>query len=243
MNRKLQYLAVCGLLACSITAQAEISIRARAGVGAGSYDASGDVHVNLGTSCTNNCPAVKYSSDYTAIPIGLTFISDEGIYFDMMHQFANGNSKFAGTKGTLTRDESTLTIGTRHNQFSVYMGYKQAETNNKWSAPLSFRDKFSSSGFITGFGWNQPLPVGVLNASLGVGFLNAQYSYDKSQPALESNTTLGGSVGISYGYAFTENLNVTADYKWQSYNYSFDIISAKMKEDFSQLGVTASYSF
>jgi hypothetical protein len=237
-------LAAIAFAAVSGPAHAQVTVKARAGVAAGNYSVSGDVLKSSGIPGTAVRP-VEYRSDYVAVPVGITFIADSGLYFDLLYQSASGKAKFpwAATKPSFTRDETTMTIGAQFNRMSVYMGYKSGESNTDWPSPFS-PDKFSSSGFLAGFAVGIPVGSGAINIGGGLGIINGRYNFSSSNANpffLDSRTTLGFSLGGGYSRTFGKHLSLGGDLKYQSYNYKFS--TAHLKENLSQVTVTIAYAF
>jgi len=231
----------------SFNAAAEVNLRLRAGAGAGMYSVTSNFLVGAGSAVRR----VEYDATYTAIPVGVTLITDDGLYVDLLHQTASGKAEFDGysEKTDFSRDDTTLTIGGRKGDFSVYLGYKAAEAKTDWPAGFD-PDKLTTSGFIAGLGWVKAFGRNAVTLGGGVGILSGRYRYlDPRSPVspnvqdnpLESDTTLGFSAGAGYTYVFTPSFSLNADLKWQSYNYDFG--SFYIKENPSHLVLMAQYTF
>jgi len=207
----------------SQTALAEVDIRLRAGAGVGMY--SVDSNIPTGGRL------VEYQANYTPIAAGVTLILDNELYVDLVHQNASGKAKFdwSSEKPDFSRNDTTLTIGGRVDNISVYVGYKTSEANTDW--PTGFQpDKLTTSGFLAGAGWAIPFSSSAINLGGGVGVLNGKYRYlapgapaqpDVQDNPLESDTTVGFSVSAGYTYVFSPHLSINGDLKYQYYNYEF----------------------
>lgn len=224
---------------CAFTsnALAEVSVRTRAGVGYGSYSVSSKIAKGTQT--------IDYNADYTAVPVGLTFITDNDLYFDLLYQSSSGNAKFswAGGSPKFSRDDTTLTIGAIVKSFSIYMAYKSGKSTTSWPAGYP-ADSFTASGFLAGLGWGMPIAKGTLTLSGGVGIMNGTYKYSDSTSInpLTSDITVGFSAGAGYTYSFNQHLNFSADVRWQSYDYTFES-NYSIKEGLSQAAINVAYTF
>jgi hypothetical protein len=228
-------------------ANADVNIRLRAGSGTGTYS----VTSNFSVGSAPNTRRVEYDATYLAVPVGVTLITDGGLYVDLLHMSASGEAEFDGTseKPDFSRDDTTLTIGGRKGDFSVYVGYKTGEAVTEWPGDFD-PDKLSTSGFIAGLGWGKALGRNVFTLGGGVGVLSGRYRYlapqspvdpDAQDNPLESDTTLGFSVGAGYTYVFASSFSVNADVKWQSYDYDFGAF--QLQEELANVTLNLQYTF
>ncbi len=204
------------LVALSGVAQAEVGIRVRAGIGLGQY--------SVDSNLTTGGFKVKYDADYTTVPVGITLITDNDLYVDLVHQTSSGNASFSfsSQEPDFERDDTTLTIGARKGNASFYVGYKTSEAITDWPSGTGIApDKLSTSGFLAGVGWAFPFSSSALNISGGVGVLNGTYTFSPTSVPLDSDTTLGYSVSAGYTYAFKSGFSINADIRWQQYSYDF----------------------
>jgi opacity protein-like surface antigen len=221
-------------LAATSAAIAEVNVRLRAGAGMGIYS----VTSNLLTGGR----LVEYDADYVAVPFGVTLIMNNEFYVDLLHQTASGDAKFdwSGQKPDFARDDTTLTLGARKGEFSIYVAYKTGETKTDW--PTGFDpDKLTASGFLAGFGWAKPFGSSALTLGAGVGVMSGKYAFATTSNPFESDTTIGFSVGAGYTYAFNSNFSLNADLKWQTYNYDFGPFY--IEENPSHLTLNLQYTF
>lgn len=233
-------IGVFGLIALQGAANAEVDIRLRAGAGYGNYSVESKIAKTGPTT-----RQINYDADYVGIPVGLTFIADNDLYFDLLYQSSSGDAKFdwTGESPKFSRDDTTLTIGARIESFSVYMAYKSGESTTSWPAGYS-SDTFAASGFLAGLGWAKPIGNGALTLSGGVGIMEGTYKYtdDPDRNTLSSDITVGYSVGAGYTYSFGRHFSLSADLRWQSYDYTFESVYS-ITEGLSQATLNAMYTF
>ncbi|HTE40350.1 MAG TPA: hypothetical protein VK629_05965 [Steroidobacteraceae bacterium] len=229
---------VVGLCAVQ-SAQAEVNVRLRAGVGIGQYSVDSNFSIGGGGQYK-----VEYEADYITVPVGVTLIFDNELYVDMVHQSSSGDAKFSfsNQKPDFSRDDTTLTIGGRLDNVSIYVGYKTSEAITDWPSGTGIApDRLTTSGFLAGVGWAIPLSSSAFNLGAGVGVLSGVYDYSSTAAPLDSETTLGYSLNAGYTYVFGPSFSVNADLRYQSYDYKFD--SFFIKESPAHLVVSASYAF
>lgn len=239
--------AVLACMAMVNVAVADVNVRLRAGVGTGTYSVTSNFLVGSGSTTRR----VEYDATYLAVPVGVTLITDSGLYVDLLHVSASGEAEFSGTSQTpdFSRDDTTLTIGARKGDFSLYMGYKTGEAATDWPGDFD-PDKLTTSGFIAGLGWAKAFGRNVFTLGGGVGVLSGRYRYLAPQSPvespnqdnpLESDTTLGFSLGAGYTYIFASGFSINADLKWQSYDYDFG--SFQLQEELANVTLNFQYTF
>lgn len=236
MNMK--KLGLLAALALASTASfADTSFRVRGGYTFGDYELSSDVQP-------------LYDAEYTGVPLGLTLIFDNGMYADVLVSNVSGDANGDDTDetGDFDRDDTTLTFGWRVENFSFFVGYKKGESTTEFEfAPgFSAADTFESEGVVAGAGIS--FPSGSHNFSItgGLGFMEGTYTYEETGSPdfdVDADFTLGYSLGLAYSYSFNSNFAITADYKWQSYDFEFSDFDITLTEDFSGFSLLAGYRF
>jgi hypothetical protein len=232
--------AIAALAVCtSQAALAEVNVRLRAGVGMGQYSVDSNFSIGAGGQYK-----VEYEADYVTVPVGVTLIFDNELYIDLVHQSSSGKAQFAFTsqEPDFSRDDTTLTIGGRLENVSIYVGYKTGEAITDWPSGTGIApDRLTTSGFLAGVGWAIPLSSSAFNLGAGVGVLSGEYDYSVTATPLNSETTFGYSLSAGYTYVFGPSFSVNADLRYQSYDYKFD--SFFIKESPAHLVLSASYAF
>ena len=102
---------------------------------------------------------------------------------------------------------------------------------------------FKTDGFIFGGGLGIPAAGGSVGLSLGMGVMSGQYDSTSLGVTTENKADMafGFSYGISYTLPFTKNFGISADYKANLYNYTFDsglTTEWSMTEKFNSTGVS-----
>lgn len=227
MNMK--KLGLLAALALASTASfADTSFRLRAGYTTGDYELSYN-------------DESSYTAEYTGVPIGATLILDSGLYFDVLIANVSGDADVLDQTTDFERDDTTLTAGWRMDNVSFYVGYKTAETNTDYPFGIP-PDKFESSGLVAGAGVAFPSGNHSFAISGGLGFMEGTYTPEPGVD-FDADFTLGYSFGLSYSYSFNSHFAITADYKWQSYDFEFTDSAETLTEDFSGFSVLAGYRF
>ena len=198
-------------------------------------------------------------SNYTAVNLGLTWVSPKGIYVDLSGQQSGSATHDFWTDTTSTpqnfsHDSYTLTGGYSHAfpqgiSVSGFGGFINGSTVlNAPSPPFGFtKDKFDSKGIFLGVGVGYPALGGQFSGSVAVAGMNGKWTDDVSYNNHADNT-VGFSLGAGYTYKFTPAWGITGDFRFQRYNYNFAVYSAtqpayQVSEKIASAGVKVSYQF
>lgn len=236
MNRKhVTLLAIAGLAACTVsaTAMAENTVRLRAGVAAVQYvapDPNGDI-----------------KSDFNALLLGATLITDAGWFFDLGSRTStsakwNAQDLFPPLSDQdFERRDLTLTVGKAlGNGLSVFGGYQAGDSELTLdSTPLGgTKDwlKQKTQGFFVGVGKGFAVGNGTLALSGALGMMKAEITDSFGGPTEKSDSGSGVSLGLAYNYFFTKSIGITADLKYQSYRLKYADFSGD--ERLTQLGLS-----
>lgn len=241
-------------------AQAQSVFRPYVGIAPTSYSISFD----------NNAPpgyaGKTAKSNYLGENLGLTWISSKGIYVDLSGQLSGRNATHDLWKdSTVTQaqdfshDSYTLTGGYSHalaNGISIsgFGGYTYAKTTlaapKGASVPagtINFsKDIFESDGIFLGVGTGIPALRGQFGASIAIAGMKGTWKDDNGFNN-KADTTVGFSLGGSYSYPITPALGITADLRYQQYNYNFGAVNTTsaytVSEKIASLGVKLGYRF
>jgi hypothetical protein len=234
MKKTIALACVCGAVALvSQSAMAE-GLKVRGGVTNNSY--SLDITPSAGG-------AYNYAtSSYNGNSLGLTWMMTNEAYLDFATSSGTGSwtGKYAvnnvpntGASFTsdLKRSDNALVLGVNSanagGTFSnIYVGWKNGETDLTRAPGASTNPSlaFKTSGLVFGGGWGIPAAGGTVGLSLGMGLMSGQYDSIKStgSTSYKADMALGFSYGIGYTYPFTPNFGISADYKGNIYNYTYD---------------------
>lgn len=210
--------------AALFTAQSAMAeVRLRAGVASATYNLTGDYG--------------KTEAKYHPISLNATYAFDNGMYIDVGYTGGSGthdgwapvspDEKFKRSDVALTFGASKLN---QNNGLAgtVYVGLKTGKTELSapaWYTSTGFSvDKFTTSGLIFGGGISYPIAGGAggtVGGNIGLGLMGNKWEDDKGY-SVKATGAFGGSIGVSYTYAFSDMAGVMADYKIQSYTYNFD---------------------
>lgn len=205
----------------SQTAQAEVKLRA--GVAGASYELGGNY--------------IVATSSYAPVNIGLTFAADNGMYFDLSASGGSGKhdgwKRYGYSAENFKRSDASAILGAsflnQNNGLATtfYVGYKTGKTTlgaEHVPQVAWYSETFKTSGFVFGGGASFPIAsgrAGSVGVNAGLGLMGATWDDDTGFHQ-ESKTAVGGSLGASYTYPFATNFGVTADLKYQTYNYKFE---------------------
>lgn len=230
--------AVAALFAQAAMADGNFKVRA----GVASTDYKLDVTTASGTNGA-------LTSKYSATNLGLTYVTAAGIYFDLSGSSGSGDHDLYTTPQSFKRTDQAFIVGLPLGSASVYIGYKNGTTDI--SAPPSLapftKDTFTAKGLIMGGGAGFPLGedgrAGNIGVTAGIGLMKADWKEDGNFPLnISADTAVGFSFGASYTYPITPSFGVTADYKYNGYNYDFTSSNGgstfKIDEKISALGIT-----
>jgi len=194
-------------------------------------------------------------STYAAANLGATWVSPRGIYVDVSGQ-TSLNAKHdlweitGDGKQKFSRDSYTVTGGyihvlSRGVSISGFGGYTYGKTI--LYAPPGFaqsKDIFESKGIFVGAGAGIPALHGQFSGSLAIAGMKGNQRDDAGFD-INADTTFGFSLGGAYTYKLSNALGVTADLRYQQYNYDFgtQIAGYKVTEKMASLGVRLGYQF
>lgn len=242
--------------AALVSQSAFAEVKIRAGAGSSSYELGGD-YIKAKSSYNPTTVGITFSSDTAAngAYIDLAYTSGSG-HHDGWAYIGNPSesfkrSDFAVTGGVVMLNQNNGVAG------NVYVGLKAGNTTlgankaNLIASPLTpytattawSEETFDTAGVIFGGGASFPVAqgrAGSVGVNVGLGIMGATWK-DNSARAynVKAKTAVGGSIGASYTFPFTQNFGVTADYKYHSYSYKFDSSSNPftVNEKISSLGV------
>ena len=240
-----------------VAAQAQSAFRVYGGVAPTTYKISFDQNApNFGGPLNYQNKTAK--STYTAVTAGGTWISPKGIYVDLAAQQSLSATHDLWNSVTsqaqdFSHDSYTLTGGytrvfPQGISVSGFGGFIKGSTVlNAPSPPFGFtKDKFDSKGIFLGVGVGYPALGGQLSGSIAVAGMNGKWTDDVSYNNHADNTG-GFSLGAGYTYKFSPAWGITADLKFQRYNYNFATSSVatayQVSEKISSAGVKVSYQF
>lgn len=232
-------------LALPQAAQAEGLVRIRVGAAPTNYSLKSDGGPYSGAEA---------KSDYTATNVGLTFVSEGGVYLDLVGQ-ASGDATHDLYKPQpdqkFSRTDFTLTLGVsmpgQSGTGSIFGGFKSG--SSELSAPAGYawtKDTFDSTGFFFGGGYAWPALGGQIGLNGAIAFMAGTWKDDAGFNN-EADYTFGYSFGLGYTYMFNRNFGLSADYKIQAYSYGFNQYSTTagytVDEQISSLGLNALLQF
>lgn len=256
MKKLLAVSTLAGMAIMGQTAFADVRLRAGA--------ASTDYSVSFDGTAYNGRTA---ASSYTATNIGISFISDAGVYLDVVGSAGEGEhdlfKRETSVPQDFSRDDLTLTLGFTNrtnggNALSFFLGYKQGKTELSaprgvyFAAPLNTniwwnKDTFESQGLFLGMGFGFPALGGSIGLNGAIAFMEGTWSDDAGLSSSADYTT-GFSFGGSYTYMFTSWLGIQADAKYQSYAYDFGVYSTAsssytIDEEITSVGANVLFQF
>lgn len=226
-------------LALPVASFADTGVRVRAGTMSMDYSLEFD-----------NGGSTLVDGDFSGVPVGITLIMEGGTYIDLSYLSGSGDADVIApggggtTSSDLDRSDTTVVIGSKTGDLSVYVGYKLASTEYEYNN--SSPEEFESSGFVGGIGYSIPFRQSALNFSGGLGILTGTYNFGNDSS--DADYTLGYSLAASYSYMFDKSFSVTADYRLNMFEYGFSDIPGTsgdltLIEEFSGYSLTANYTF
>jgi hypothetical protein len=248
----------------SPAAHAQNTFRVYAGLAPTTYSIAFD---NNGPTGYTNKTA---KADYLATNVGFSWISPQRIYVDLSLQRSGsathdlwkdatgGNPP--GPEQDFSHDSEVLTAGYIHvlsqgMTVSGFGGYRHGKTT--LAAPLGgtvpagvitwSKDFFDSRGVFFGAAWGMPALGGSVSVSGALALMGGKWTDDVAFSS-EADSTVGFSLNASYTYRFAQAWGVTADYRFQTYNYAFNQNSAvflpyDVTEKINSIGARVSYQF
>jgi hypothetical protein len=242
MNKKIVLACLCGV-AVMASQGAMAAVKVRGGVTNNNYDLQYD----------SGSTSYKHTtSSFGGQSLGLTFISDSGLYLDLASSSGKGDRKdrYSAT-GTFERTDTAIVLGSTSvtsggSATNVYVGWKSGETK-LGSTSNYFPQTFSGSGFIFGGGWGIPAGGGTIGLSLGMGLMGQKYTVNGTTTTTwDADQAVGVSFGLGYSYPLAQNLGLSVDYKANAYKYNFNATSGtpfSYGESFSTLSLLAYLTF
>lgn len=211
-------------------------------------------------------------ADYVATNVGFSWISPERIYADLSVQRsgsathdlwkdATGGSP-PGPDQDFSHDSEILTAGYVHvlsqgQTISGFGGFRRGKTT--LAAPQGgtvpagtitwSKDSFESKGVFFGAAWGIPAWGGSISLSGALALMGGKWTADTPTSFnTEADLTTGVSFNASYTYRFARAWGVTADYRFQTYNYGFNpgtsaATAYNVTERISSIGARVSYQF
>lgn len=231
MKKLLILSGVCAMAALvSQTAQAEVKVRA------------GTSNTSYTADFTNLFWYNTASSSYKSTNLGLTFIADSGLYFDIASSSGEGTHEnynaYTAVPQPLKRTDLALILGNSDVSESgvgttTYVGVKSGTT--LLGAPVGTvtpfgtiswsETNFTAAGLVFGGGVSFPIASGSggsIGLNGGLGVMSATWKANCATCIeFKSDSAVGVSLGLSYTYPFTSALGIVIDYKGNSYKYNF----------------------
>jgi hypothetical protein len=196
-------------------------------------------------------------STYTAVNVGLTWVSPKAIYVDFAAQQSLSATHDLWKSVTsqdqdFSHDSYTLTAGYSHVfdkgiSVSGFGGYTVSNTVLNAPRQLGFtKDKFDSHGIFVGVGAGIPALGGQFSGSVALAGMSGKWKDDVAY-SNSADYTVGFSLGAAYTYKISQAWGVGADIRLQQYKYTFGTYTTQpaysVKENISSLGVKAGYQF
>lgn len=169
------------------------------------------------------------SSDYVAPGIGFTYVGANKVYFDFEFFRNNGD---ADTKGEVTREETTLTLGqSLSNGLSAFVGYKIARSvglNELTSTETEKRElEIDTDGGFLGLSKSFAVdPKSTFAFSAALSPMTSRVSIEINNNGDETvfeESAVGLSANVAYNRALTKALITSVGYKHQQFSYGKDI--------------------
>jgi hypothetical protein len=238
-------------------AHAEGLVRLRAGVSPTDYSLKFDEN-----NPTSQKRGKTASSSYTAKNVGLTFISEGGVYLDLLGQTSGDATHDLWNplpEQTFSRKDFTVTLGVsipgQSGTGSFFGGYKSGSSElgapkgtpvPGFGTPLWSKDIFDSKGFFFGGGYGFPAAGGQFGFNGAIAFMGGTWKDDAGFQN-DADYTIGFSFGLSYTYMFGKNFGLTADFKAQHYSYGFNQYTTTaaytVEEQINSFGLNAILQF
>jgi hypothetical protein len=236
-------LLITGLFAAAtlVSQSALAEVKIRAGTGSSTYSLGGD-YTHAKSTYHPTSFGLTFSSEsglYLDIAASSGSGKHDGWATANVHSVVCSSSlpcnAAASPNEDFKRSDWALIFGESHvNQSSgiattFYVGFKggsttlgalHAQTLTHWT-----EEKFDSYGVVFGGGASFPIAqgkAGSVGVNLGLGIMGATWK-DNGVPNYNVSATsaIGGSFGVNYTYPITQNFGVVAEYKGNSYSYSF----------------------
>jgi len=249
----------------SPAAQAQDTFRVYAGLAPTTYSIAFDN--NGPTGYTNKTAKAKY----VATNVGFSWISPERIYVDLSLQRSGGGATHdfwkdatggnpPGPDQKFSNDSEVLTAGYIHvlsegQTLSGFGGLRHGKTTlaapRGGAIPAGLitwsKDFFDSRGVFFGAALGMPALGGSISVSGALALMRGKWTDDVSFSS-NADSTVGFSLNASYTYRFAQAWGVTADYRYQTYNYAFNQNSAvflpyHVTEKINSIGARVSYQF
>jgi hypothetical protein len=220
----------------STAAQAQDTFRVYAGVAPTSYS------IAFSGSAPAGYSGKTAKSSYTAGNLGFSWVLPQRIYFDLSYQqslsadhdlWKDTNAANA-SKQDFSNNAFTLTggyINVLPNGMSItgFGGLRKSESTlsapkNAFSSAGVFiqwsKEFFDSTGAFVGAGAAVPALAGQFSVSGAVAFLSGTWKDDIGN-STKADHASGYSLNGGYTYQFTQALGITADLRYQVYNFAF----------------------
>lgn len=227
MKKAITLVCLCGAAALVSQSAMADGIKIRGGVTNNDY--------TLEDTPYGVSPYTVAKSSYSGTSLGLTWMMSDTAYLDFASSSGSGTydriySNTAPVKADFTRSDNAIILGAYipnagGSTGNVYVGWKDGTTTlgralNR-STLTSF--DFKASGLVFGGGIGIPAAGGTVGLSGGMGIMTGKLGVTTTRTTtLTADYTFGFSYGLSYSYAFTPNFGISADYKGNLYNYTFD---------------------
>jgi hypothetical protein len=227
IKKTIALVCLCGAAALVSQSAMADGIKIRGGVTSNDY--------TLEDTPYNSSPYTVAKSTYSGTNLGLTWMMSDTAYLDFATSNGSGTydriySNRAPVQSDFTRSDNAIILGAYipnagGSTGNVYVGWKDGKTTLgralNYSTPTSF--DFTASGLVFGGGIGIPAVGGTIGLSGGMGIMSGKLvKTTTTTSTLSADYTFGFSYGISYSYAFTPNFGISADYKGNLYNYTFD---------------------
>lgn len=246
----------------STAAQAQQTFRVYAGVAPTTYS------IAFSGSAPTGYSSKTAKSSYTAENVGFSWVLPQRIYFDLSYQkslsadhdlWKDSNAANA-SKQDFSNNAITLTGGYIHvmpsgMSITGFGGFRKSEStlNAPRGATIPAgtitwsKDIFDSRGVFVGAGLGLPALGGQFSFSGALAFLGGTWKDDQTFNS-KADYTIGYSLNAGYTYKFTQALGVTADLRYQVYNFGFNQNSTvfaayDVTEKIASAGVRLSYQF
>lgn len=250
---------ISSMLAAALASHSAFAeVKIRVGGGSSSYQLDGD-YITAKSDYNPTSAGITFSSD-TGANAG---------YVDLSYSGGSGKhdgwKKYGTPSESFKRSDFALTGGVvflnQNNGIAgnVYVGLKTGTTtlgmnkaaliaNNLYYAANPTKawseETFETTGVIFGGGASFPIAggrAGSVGVNVGLGIMGATWKDNSTAGySVKANTAVGGSLGASYTFPFSQNFGVTADLKYHSYNYKFGSSSNPftVREKISNFGVS-----
>jgi hypothetical protein len=242
MKKTITLVCLCGAAALA-SQSAMAAVKVRGGATSNNYELQYD----------SGSTSYKHTtSSFSGSALGLTFISDSGLYLDIASSNGKGDRKDRNSAtGTFERTDTAIVLGSTSvtsggSATNYYVGYKSGETK-LGSTTNYFPQTFSGDGFVFGGGLGLPAGGGTIGLSLGLGLMGLKYTVNGATTSTwDADQAVGVSYGLGYTYPLTQNFGLSVDYKGNAYKYNFNTTSGtpfSYGESFSTLSLLGYLTF